>query len=102
MAVFAINDFDFQRLDWRLLQNGAVVLYLRRDILEPDIAWLKEHAYEVKRLDCLTWSDERAMHLAMAATLSFPDYYGMNLIAMNDCISDLEIPAEGGLVLVLS
>jgi RNAse (barnase) inhibitor barstar len=42
------------------------------------------------------------MHVAMATTLSFPDYYGMNLNAMNDCISDLEVPAEGGLVLVFS
>ncbi len=102
MAAFTDDPSEFQRLDWSLLQNGAVVLYLRRDVLEPDIAWLQEHAYEVKRLDCREWSDQRAMHVAMATTLSFPKYYGMNLNAMNDCISDLEIPAEGGLVLVFA
>ncbi|HTB72366.1 MAG TPA: barstar family protein [Polyangiaceae bacterium] len=102
MAAFTDDPSEFQRLDWRLLQNGAVVLYLRPDVLEPDIAWLQEYAYEVKRFDCRTWSDQRAMHVAMATTLSFPEYYGMNLNAMSDCISDLEIPVEGGLVLVFS
>jgi RNAse (barnase) inhibitor barstar len=102
VATFTDDPSEFQRLDWRLLQNGPVVLYLRRDVLEPDLAWLQEHHYEVKWLDCLAWSDERSMHLAMASTLSFPDYYGMNLNALNDCVSDLGIPAEGGLVLVFS
>jgi RNAse (barnase) inhibitor barstar len=102
VATFTDDPSDLQRLDWRLLRDGPIVLYLRRDVLEPDIAWLQEHAYDVKTLDCLTWSDPRAMHVAMATTLSFPEYYGMNLDAMNDCFSTLEIPADGGLVLVFS
>ncbi len=32
--------------------------------------------------------------------LQFPDYYGKNLNALNDCLSDLEIPDRGGVVLV--
>jgi hypothetical protein len=55
LGAFTDDPSEFHRLDWSLLQNGAVVLYLRQDVLEPDVAWLQQHAYEVKRLDCLTW-----------------------------------------------
>lgn len=41
------------------------------------------------------------MHRNVAAALSFPDYYGMNLDALNDCLSDVEIPADGGLAIIL-
>ena len=40
------------------------------------------------------------MHEALASGLEFPDYYGGNLDALNDCISDLEIPEESGRVLI--
>jgi RNAse (barnase) inhibitor barstar len=100
VATFSLDGSDFQRLDWRLLQNGAISLYFRREALDPDVAWLREHGYRVEEFDCLVWADEQAMHSAFATTLSFPDYYGMNLNAMNDCVSDLDVPVDGGLVLV--
>jgi RNAse (barnase) inhibitor barstar len=31
--------------------------------------------------------------------LGFPDYYGRNLAAWIDCLSDLEVPQTGGVVL---
>jgi RNAse (barnase) inhibitor barstar len=100
VASFSDDPSEFQRLDWRLLQNGAISLYFRREVLDGDVAWLREHAYGVAEFECLTWSDQRDMHRALAATLAFPDYYGMNLDAMNDCMGDVKVPAEGGLVLV--
>ena len=102
MAVFSGDPSEFERLDWRLLQNGPIALYLRREVLDPDVAWLREQRYEVTEIDCAAWSDPERMHVAIAAALSFPDYYGKNLHALNDCLSDLAIPAEGGLALVLS
>ena len=100
MATFSTDGTDFQRLDWLLLQNGAVTLYFRREALDLDAAWLRAHAYQVKELDCSDWSDVRAMHQNVAAALSFPDYYGMNLEALNDCLCDVEVPADGGLATV--
>ena len=100
MATFSSDTSDFQRLDWSLLQNGAVTLYHRRETLDPDVAWLRENAYQVVDFDCLEWSDVRAMHAALAKALAFPEYYGMNLDALNDCMSDVEVPAESGLVVV--
>ena len=47
MAIFR-NDEDLQRLDWELLQNGAVTLYVRPEVLAEDIEWLKRHDYRVE------------------------------------------------------
>lgn len=99
MATFSGNASDFERLDWRLLQNGAVALYFQRGVLHEDVVWLRAHAYEVVELDCLGWGDEKDMHRALSAALSFPDYYGMNLDALNDCMAEVDVPDEGGLVL---
>src|SRR5262249_23491670 len=89
-----------QRLDFRLLQNGAVSLYFRHDVLAPDLTWLRERSYRIAEFDCRGWLDVEGMHRAFAAALSFPDYYGMNLDALNDCMSEVDVPADGGLVLV--
>lgn len=101
MTTFSLDGSDFQRVDWRLLQNGPVSLYFRHDALDSDVAWLRDHGYRVEVLECRAWANEHAMHEAFAAKLAFPDHYGMNLDAMNDAISDVDVPAESGLVIVL-
>jgi hypothetical protein len=40
------------------------------------------------------------MHSAIASQLDIPDYYGNDLDALYDCLSDLEIPPDAGLALV--
>src|SRR5688500_7028210 len=97
MATFSGNESEFERLDWQLLQSGAIALYFRGDVLNSDMTWLRAHAYEVVELDCIRWADAKVMHRALAMALSFPDYYGMNLDALNDCMSDVDVPDEGGL-----
>jgi Barstar (barnase inhibitor) len=43
------------------------------------------------------------MHESLKAHLSFPDYYGNNLNALDECMSDdLVVPDSGGLALVLN
>src|ERR1044072_5105109 len=102
MAVFRNEAEEFERLDWDLLQDGAVTLYFRPQLLAADVDWLKEHDYRVDSFDCSLWVDESEMHKALARQLEFPDYYGRNLNALNDCLSDLEVPDEGGRVLVFN
>jgi len=101
MATFREESEDFQRLDWALLQNGAITLYLRPDFLEEDVEWLRAQGYQLDSFDCSTWSNETVMHQALSTGLDFPDYYGRNLDAFNDCISEIEIPEESGRVLIL-
>ena len=102
MAVFRNEPEEFQRLDWRLLQNGAVTLYFRPQVLEEDVEWLKRHNYRVDSFECSLWVGLSEMHEALSSGLEFPDYYGRNLNALNDCISDIEISEEGGRVLVFN
>jgi len=102
VASFSNDDATFQRLDWRLLQNGFVTRYSRRETLAEDAAWLRAHVYDVKELDSASWADVPAMHQAFASTFAFPDDYGKNLDALNDCISDVEVSDDSGLAIVLT
>lgn len=101
MASFRDDGQNYQRVDYRLLQNGAVTLYCRRAYLEEDMAWLVAHGYRIHRWDTSKWHSEAGMHSAIASELTFPDYYGNNLDALYDCLSDLDIPPDAGLALVL-
>ena len=63
--------------------------------------WLEERGYEVKSFDAAKWQSEGRMHDDLKTQLGFPDYYGANLDALNDCLSDLEFAKTGGRVFVL-
>jgi len=102
MAIFRNEPEEFQRLDWGLLQNGAVTLYFRPQVLAEDVRWLKRNHYRVDSFDCSVWLGESEMHEALSCGLEFPGYYGCNLDALNDCIGDVEIPEAGGRVIVFN
>lgn len=99
MAIFRDNRDD-RGLDWSLMQNGAINLYLRPEFLQEDAEWLRSRGYRLDGFNCTAWLTEESMHDALSTTLKFPHYYGRNLAALNDCLSDLEIPEESGRVLV--
>jgi len=101
VAAFDFDDMiEPTRLDFTLLQNGPITLYFRRHVQERDVAWLAAHGYDVKTFDCSGWTTSEAMNDALASTLGFPSHYGRNSAALRDCLSDLQIPGESGLVLV--
>nr|WP_062338040.1 barstar family protein [Herbidospora sakaeratensis] len=89
-------------LDFHLAEN-RVTLFWRQNVLEEAIDWLLAHGYEVVRLNASNWMTEADLHRDFAQALSFPDYYGGNLAALNDCLSDIGTgPSDAtGLVLVL-
>jgi len=47
------------------------------------------------------WRSPQEYLVALGQVLQFPDYYGRSLDAFNDCLSDVQISPEGGLVVVL-
>jgi hypothetical protein len=98
MAIF--RDEDIQQLDWALLYNSPITLYYCQEILESDLSWLQEHGYHTDLFDCMNWRTEEDLHNALATQLVFPDYYGSNLDAFNDCMRDLVIPEDSGRVFV--
>lgn len=102
MAIFEDDPSTWQRLDFRLLQDGPVAMYFRAGVLEADTSWLAAHGYRIDPLDCRGWTTEAAAHATLVSALEFPDYYGRNLDAFNDCLSELHVPDEAGRVLVLT
>lgn len=91
----------WNRLDYQLLQHGAVSLYFSQDILQEDCAWLKKHGYKVRGLDASNWTTEAAFHDDVKRILEFPGYYGNNINAFNDCLGDIEIGKSGGFVIAI-
>jgi RNAse (barnase) inhibitor barstar len=55
----------------------------------------------VHHFNVVEWNDLARMHDDLQSKLDFPDYYGKNLDALNDCLSDIEIPDDSGLALAL-
>jgi len=99
MAIF--SETEQNALDFVALREGGITKYLRQDYLGEDIAWLELAGYKVVRLACEEWSSEHDMHASLSSALSFPDYYGMNLNALDEVITEIEVPTVGGVALVL-
>jgi RNAse (barnase) inhibitor barstar len=95
MSFFSDDVEEWQRLDLRLLQNGSIHLYFSQSILSEDIEWLESYDYQLDIFDCSTWETEQIMHDDIACRLDFPDYYGKNLDALNDCLSEITVPDSG-------
>lgn len=90
------------------LRDTAVKMYFDVAILEHDVHALRAAGYHVVRADAAPWRDEADAHGDLAAMLDFPDYYGRNWDAFNDCLRDVThrgygLPTDAaGLVLVLT
>ncbi|MEV8514484.1 barstar family protein [Dactylosporangium sp. NPDC051484] len=108
MAVFDPGADLSEDLAFRLLSSTSVTLFWRPQVLDETTAWLSAHGYQVTRLDAAPWATEADLHRDIAAALAFPDYYGRNLDALNDCMRDVVGQAYGwapdatGLVLVFT
>lgn len=100
MSVFSREPSEWQRLDWHLFQNGAIVLYFRAATLSEDIQWLCDHRYVVYEFRCDHWQSEELVHEDFKRVLRFPEYYGKNFDALDDCFCDISIPEDGGVALV--
>ena len=108
MAAFDPDTDLGQDRAYRLLINTPVTLFWRLQVLDETTAWLRAHGYQVTGLDASRWSAEDDLHRDIAAALSFPDYYGRNLDALNDCVRDVVsqdygwAPGTTGLAVVLA
>jgi RNAse (barnase) inhibitor barstar len=109
MAIFKLDEVNDEQLDWIILRDGGVHLYWRQEILADDLNWLISNRYKIISFDATEWQSasesesERRMHESLKTQLLFPDYYGKNLNALDECIlDDLIVPDTGGLALVLN
>ena len=83
-------------------------MFWQASILDEACAWLADHGYLLVYADAGDWGDAKDMHRELAFLLGFPNYYGGNLDALNDCLRDVaayeygDSPESTGLVIVLS
>lgn len=71
------------------MNNTFVTLFWRRRLLTQAVARLEGLGFRVVHLAAGKWTTEQDMHRAIAAALYFPEYYGNNLDALNDCLGDV-------------
>ncbi|MGE3268300.1 MAG: barstar family protein, partial [Chloroflexota bacterium] len=101
MAAFSA-DTDLQRqIDWQILQHGAISRYQSPAVLAEDAEWLRAHGYRTYEFQCRDWVTMDAVHDDIARTLQFPGWYGRNLDALRDCLTDIVVPDDGGVALIL-
>ncbi|GAA2333968.1 barstar family protein [Streptomyces kunmingensis] len=71
------------------MHDTFVTLFWRRRLLTQAVTELEGLGFRVVHLAAGQWTTEQEMHRAIAAALHFPDYYGRNLDALNDCLGDV-------------
>lgn len=102
MAPFRLRHDELQHeLPWRLMQNGPVTKYWRREYFEEDLAELIGREYWVPRFDCSKWHSEREMHDALRTGLRLPDHTSHNFDALSYSLTDAPVPDRSGLMLAL-
>lgn len=95
-------------VDFRLVHNTFVTMFWQSSLLDETVSWLRSHDYRVVEFNAASWSSDADMFEEVASGLHFPDYFGRNLDALNDCMRDIasgdygwDIEAQTGLVIVL-
>ncbi|WP_416404652.1 barstar family protein [Arthrobacter sp. LFS091] len=107
MAIWDLADELNHPLDFLLIQNGFITLFHQQAVLDEALSWLRTHRYKVIQVDAASWWSQADVHKDVAQALDFPDYFGSNLEALNDCLSDVAVQAYGwtvadtGLILVI-
>jgi len=85
--------------DIEILKKGPICMYFKNTILNEDVSWFSNNNFEVIDMNARSWS-RRNIHQNLKKELNFPDYYGENLNAFNDCLSDMYNKKYRGLILV--
>ncbi|MFC5283768.1 barstar family protein [Pedobacter alpinus] len=85
--------------DIEILKDGPICKYFKNAILDEDLNWFNSNNFEIIEMNCRNWNRKNA-HNNLKVGLNFPDYYGENLNAFADCLTDMYNKNYRGLVLV--
>ncbi len=75
-------------LAFELLSFSPITVFWRTDLFEDAVASLESDGYQIVRFESSIWSST-TIHDDFAQALAFPDYYGRNLDALDDCLYDV-------------
>ena len=96
-----------QAVDYRLVQSTFVTMFWHTELLDQTVQWLHSQGYHIADFDTESWTSDTQMLDALAQGLDFPDYFGRNFNALNDCMRDVAAggygwnASETGLVIVV-
>ena len=103
MGLFEMSDPEtFNQLDWKILKNGAISIYLKPNILEEACTWFHEHNYRLYFFDCTQWKTQEDFYDAARKVLNLPDYFAGNLDSFNDCLYSVDILKKDDVVIIFS
>jgi len=86
--------------DIEILRDSPICKYYKSSILDEDVNWFMENRFDVYDISVKGWS-RKNFHKHIKSELNFPDYYGENLNAFNDCLEDMKNEKYKGVVIVL-
>lgn len=89
MATWDADDEMTHVVDFNLVQNTFVTMFWRPTLLDQTVEWLRGHLYDVVEFDAAAWGSAVDMYDDFSLALNFPDYFGRNLDALNDCMGDV-------------
>ncbi len=96
-----VTENQYNKPDWNLLKNGFINTYKTTEKLTADVNSLKNNGYRNIIFDAKEWNKEIEFHEAVAKQFHFPDYYGKNLNAFNDCMVESLMSVNQNIVIVL-
>lgn len=99
VAVFRPEDCN--RLDFEILAEGGVALYYQYEVLGEDLAWFALERYDVIQFDEEALDSLDGFHFEARLKLGFPEDYEPTFDSLREALSELEVPDEGGMALVL-
>ncbi|HEX3867437.1 MAG TPA: barstar family protein [Gemmatimonadaceae bacterium] len=91
---------EVQRLDWQLMERGAVALYHKPSILSADVSWFRQQKYAIHELDGATLTTAADFHAAARTAFGFPSHYASNFASWVDCVGELPVSDDGGTLVV--
>lgn len=87
--------------DIEILKKGSICKYFKQSILNDDIVWFENRGYEIIQINTKNWTSSN-FYKNIKDALNFPDYFGENLNAFKDNLSDLFHQKNNGLVIVFN
>jgi len=87
MTVWSEEESLSGSIDFQIARDGFVNLFSNNGLLSESETWLAERGYQMIRFDAASWPP--TLHVDVAREFHFPSYYGHNLDALADCLSDV-------------
>ncbi len=88
------------RRDLAILHISPVCLFHKESLLNDMVQWLEQREYVIHAFDTAQWASPSDLHESLKKELAFPDYYGRNLDALDECLGDMHFPPTGRVVLM--